>query len=348
MLFITDALQYPYDEGFRKFSYYLYLYLTDRADADVLLLNENSHIIDDDKVCYIKTNKGLLSYKLIKKIKPYNYIVYLPISSVSFFSIMRACIIKFFSKSKVVVVGLQERKYSNIQKGIIKKIHNITFVLLNGVSEKIKNIFANTIIIESGVDINKFNIIENPDDIIKIKNKYAIPLNKKIFLHVGHIKKGRNIEELIAIQNRVKDCQVVLVGSTSTECEHELKDLLIDNGIIIIDQYIENISELYNIADCYLFLVKSHSNFISQPLSVLEALACGLPVAAYDYILGNRLSHIKEGIKYFDSLDKIVEFLNNYSIISIKQKKEMSLIIKEHHEWSRVIHDAFVGVFKEN
>jgi glycosyltransferase involved in cell wall biosynthesis len=72
------------------------------------------------------------------------------------------------------------------------------------------------------------------------------------------------------------------VSSTSTpvDCPKDvsLQRELEAKGIIVIDKYIECIEEIYQLSDCYVFPVTFEGGCIGIPLSVLEAMACNLPV----------------------------------------------------------------------
>jgi glycosyltransferase involved in cell wall biosynthesis len=46
----------------------------------------------------------------------------------------------------------------------------------------------------------------------------------------------------------------------------------------VIDTYVPNIEDIYRLSDLYLFLAESDTAAIELPLSVLEAMACNLPV----------------------------------------------------------------------
>ena len=64
-----------------------------------------------------------------------------------------------------------------------------------------------------------------------------------------------------------------------------------ESGVNILSGYLENIEEVYQMADAYLFPTKSGNYVISVPLSVMEALACGTAAVAYKDI------HSKDSIK---------------------------------------------------
>jgi len=64
-------------------------------------------------------------------------------------------------------------------------------------------------------------------------------------------------------------------------------------GFRIIDEYVPNIEEIYNLADCYVFPTFKRHNCIDMPLSVMEAMACNIPVISTKF--GGLPKIFKEG-----------------------------------------------------
>ena len=59
-----------------------------------------------------------------------------------------------------------------------------------------------------------------------------------------------------------------------------LKKHLKASGVTIIQKHIDNIEEIYQMSDCYIFPVVERSGAVGFPLSVIEAMACNLPVVS--------------------------------------------------------------------
>ena len=112
----------------------------------------------------------------------------------------------------------------------------------------------------------------------ELRCKYDIRADKIVLLHVGHVCKSRNLEWLIEVKNRRPNIEVVIVGSTYNESDLELHGELENQGIIIINQYIESMAEIYNLANYYVFPVLDDHGAIATPLSVLEAMSCNVPI----------------------------------------------------------------------
>lgn len=72
----------------------------------------------------------------------------------------------------------------------------------------------------------------------------------------------------------------VVVGSSSTPHDAALVAELRAGGVRVIDEPVAAIDALYRLADCYVFPAAGETSAIDLPLSVLEAMACDLPVVS--------------------------------------------------------------------
>lgn len=124
-------------------------------------------------------------------------------------------------------------------------------------------------------------IEKTKEEISYLYKKFSIPQDKKILLYVGNFLPHKNLSRLLEAFSKMKgkeDCRLILVGKafegrTKSNAERELgiEDLTIHTGIV--DQ--EDLVNLYNLAD--LFVLPSLYEGFGLP--ILEALACGTPVA---------------------------------------------------------------------
>ncbi len=140
---------------------------------------------------------------------------------------------------------------------------------------------------------------------------------------MGHLNEGRNLKSLIPLQKN--DIQVVIASSSSTPKDaigHEsIKQELLDSGIIILEGYIENIEEIYQLSDVYIFPVQKENSSIGMPLSILEARACGIPVVTTDF--GSVKTYLEDdfgGIIYTNPEN----FLNKVISYKTSEKKNFS------------------------
>ncbi len=164
------------------------------------------------------------------------------------------------------------------------------------------------------------------------RKKYNLPYNKKIVLHVGHLKQNRKLKTFLKIQS-LKGFQVVVVGGTGEKTDEFLKNTLKRAGIIVIHEFIKNISEIYRASDLYLFpisdakeqLPESYNEIgaIDLPLSVLEAMACNLPVVTTPFGALPRLFKQGNGFEYAQSENDMIQkvkALINISNVNTRDK----------------------------
>jgi glycosyltransferase involved in cell wall biosynthesis len=121
----------------------------------------------------------------------------------------------------------------------------------------------------------------------ELRARYGIPVSAQVVTQVGHLRSRRNLDHFLRLQSRtepgmqyreLRSYHTVVVASTSTPQDADIKAALTAAGVTVIDTYVPNIEDIYRLSDLYLFLAESDTAAIELPLSVLEAMACNLPV----------------------------------------------------------------------
>jgi glycosyltransferase involved in cell wall biosynthesis len=149
-------------------------------------------------------------------------------------------------------------------------------------------------------------VLEQPKR--RLRDKYGIDHGKFVILHVGSVKKRRNVRLMSQIQT--EDNQTILVGSLSTGVEQDTLDELKSHNCWVWLQYYEHIEELYALADCYVFPTQNGVGSIEMPLSVLEAMACNLPIISTRFGALPRAFKAGEGMFYADTAEEFREGLD--------------------------------------
>jgi len=333
---VSEAIKRPFDEGVKIFVYNLIKELA--KHSTVMGLSRSASFEGGiEKFCTkaLPENKLLLSLYLWKKIKVFkpDLIYYIPTACATVFGFLRAKILKFYGNgAKTVMITLQPREYSAISKKIIPFI---VPDLVLAQSAKTRNVLyslgCKVKIIATGVDLQKYTPVSKK---VKdsLRKKHGFPANKFIVLHVGHINRNRNAQIMKDIQD-IHGVQAIIVGSTSYPEDRYLAEELKKANVIVINSYIENIEEIYQSVDCYLFPVFSEGACTEIPLSVFEAMACNLPIVSTKF---RGLPHVvktQDDFAYVNTMDDVIPKIK--SIRQIARPQTRYLI--ERYSWENVI-----------
>ena len=178
----------------------------------------------------------------------------------------------------------------------------------------------NVHIIPTGIEVERF-YKENIDfkKVIVLKEKYNIKDDDFIILFVGRIAKEKSIDFLIDNQihllRKNKKCKLLIVGGGPDLDDLKKKSKKLGDNIIFTGKVPWNdVPYYYHLASC--FATASHTE--TQGLTVIEAMAAGIPVVALDDESFNTV--IKENIDGYLFSDK-KKYRN--SILSLMNDKEL-------------------------
>ena len=298
VLFAYELLYPPYDEGVKKFA--------------CMVSNELQNEHTTQSVKYTKclptilNNLAFIPRLIIKKLtfNP-DICIYMPQASLTFLSHIKIAGLHLFYGNKLVIIGTQKRSMSSWQSSVVKRLPSPhTFVMSSTMADELTELDIKSLILNIGIELKKYKPVANKSN---LRDKYNLPHNKKILLHVGHIRESRNISWLIDVQKNLDDIQVVIVGSTSTSSEDKLHDELTESGIIVIHDYLPDVSELYQLSDYYCFPVVINTAAMEIPLSVLESMASNIPVLTTRF---GRLPELFQEDEYYTYIGSASDIIN--------------------------------------
>ena len=325
MIVLTDTLSNKVDEGYAKIAYSLAKRLKSETDTLVDFSTDKNTIADISMKC-----SKLFFSKKLKKICNNQNILYIPKASNSRGTILRLISLKsYIHAKKITVLFSQFQKMSKFEGRLLKSLNVNIFVL----SEKSKLRFLkydiNATVLKLGVDTHKFLPVSSEEK-LNLRKKYGFSQDDKILLHVGHLKYGRNIIPFSQLDGYKK----ILVASPSTVADEGIFERIETNSdLYILNHYIESIEEIYQIADCYVFLVEDEQNCIDIPLSVLEACSCNLPIVSTSY--GDMLKFENDGFKILRNIDLSSIRIALKEALSCKKIENRNLIIE--FDWNNRI-----------
>lgn len=281
---VSDDLSGVADEGIKKYSVALAAAL--RAGHDPLLISTvgPTAIAAVRVVPTARTFIGAALRHTIRQHRP-EIVIYAARGSATFFSILRAELLRrYYPTAKVVLLALQTRRHNPLQRRLIRALRpDLIGVGSRSNADYLAGLDCRVALLPSGVDLEQFRPVDAATR-RRLREGHGLRPDRPLVLHVGHLEAGRNIRRLASLAAGGV-CQVALVTSSSTaaQAEHELGRELRAAGVRVITTYQPQIEVLYQMADCYLFPTVSTDNAIDIPLSVLEALACDLPVVTTRY-----------------------------------------------------------------
>lgn len=207
-------------------------------------------------------------------------VVYVSRSSATLAALVRSRLLRAISGRRVVMVALQPRTLGRVGRLFARVLWpDLLLVSTHAEVDNARALGARAQLMITGVDLERFRP-PAPREKDELRRKWGLPLDGKILLHVGHLTGGRNLDALLSLARR-PGWSVVFVASSQHDVDSSaLEGRLRDGGLIVLKGFFPDVGEIYRAADCYVFPTASSDHAIALPLSVLEALASNIPVAA--------------------------------------------------------------------
>jgi len=305
----SERLALPGDEGIKNYAVNLIRALQPRHD--VLALTTFGADVPEWGVRNVRSNQLLLAAGLARLVRAFRpeIIFYVPTAAATPFSFARASVLKTYARgAPVALVALQVRRYGRLARAIMPHLCPDLVLVQSATTEaSLRQLARRMRRVPPGIDIDRFRPV---DTITRnaLRADYGIAPSTRLIVHVGHLKRGRNVQALIPLHDP-PDQRVLVVGSTSTEQDEALAAELRDRGIQVITGFVPQIASIYQMADAYVFPVVAEDSAIDVPLSVLEAMACALPVVATRYGGLPALLPDGPGLRYVDAQEQLPQAL---------------------------------------
>lgn len=140
--------------------------------------------------------------------------------------------------------------------------------------EILKYVNRDVEVIPNGINVELFNRIDKKE----ARTKLGFPQDKKIVMSVGRCRVEKNLANFVKVANlKIKDALFVLVGD-GDQLKY-LKHLALNGNVRFVGNVNNNDVPLYMACADVLVNTSLSEGF---PVSILEGLACGLPIVAPD------------------------------------------------------------------
>lgn len=309
------------DEGYRNIAFTL-----------IKRLSKDFQVLEADI-------KEVYSINFWKKIREFNPEIVHYITAPSMYSFIILTFIKLVcdKDTKFMMSSLHPYFFKLLRNSIFKRLvyllrpDLITFQCYE-IENALKEIGINHKFLANGIDINRFKPV-NDKQKFKLRRKYGISPEKFVILHVGHVKNERGLKIFKEIQNEIKNVQVLIVASSYFKTDQKLFKELLASNCMILNEYMENIEEIYALSDSYVFPTPK-GNSILMPLSVMEAMCSNIAVFSTEFegLVDN--FEESEGLFFFNEKNELCDKLNEFieKPISINNREK---ILK--YSWDNVI-----------
>jgi glycosyltransferase involved in cell wall biosynthesis len=160
------------------------------------------------------------------------------------------------------------------------------------------------------------------------REKIGVERGSYVFLHVGRIEPGRNLERLTTLAATPGSSAVaVAVGQPG---DRQLRSRLDRAGVRVVPDP-ASVEPYFRAADCYVFPVDAHGEEVEQPLAVFEALASGVPVITTPF--GGLRDHLPPGddLFYIESDDELLA-----AAAQLRQRRAPEVRSMVDFSWDRV------------
>jgi len=315
-IFIIGEVIGNRDEGMKNTSYSIYTELK-KIGYDVSALSPKKFFYPS-------------FWREIKKFNP-EIVHYIAGPSIISFIILK--FLKIYCRNVKTLMSVIHPKYL-LSKRIISILSpDLMLIQTYDMEELCKDIKCDFTFLPNGVDTKKFQPV-NHDLKKRLREKFNVAHDKFVVLHVGNIRKGRNLSVFKKINH--EDVEVIIVSSGTISKDETHYQELNQYGFRIIDEYIPNIDEMYNLADCYVFPTFKRHNCIEMPLSVMEAMSCNIPVISTKFGALPRVFEEGDGLIFANNEDEIINGIT-----------KLKLRIEEIHVRDKILAYSWFEVVKE-
>lgn len=197
--------------------------------------------------------------------------------------------------------------------------------------------------IPNGLDISSFKKYKKEDK-NNLRLKLQIPLDKKVFISVGNIAKGKDPGILVdSFSTMSKDYLIILLGNGPLF--ETLKEKTDNITNVEFKGKVDNVAEYLGASDY--FVSASHSEGL--PNAVLEAMGCGLPVLLSDIPAHKEIIEKNKNSGLLFKTKDLVSFKNSvFEIVSLEYEimSKSSKSIIDNYFTSKIMSNNYASYYK--
>lgn len=326
IVIVSEDLVAPWDEGIKKFAFSIGRALSSDHPVRVINVDRAGAIFGNGAKAAVGKPEGLgagpeqsrairdvpstrtfVQPALRREIASFvpEIIIYVASPSSTVGSFLRAYALhRHWRHARTGMVALIPRRHPGRLRVLLgATAPDVVFVPSNASLLHLRDLSLCGELLPVGVDLEQFRPAQ-PGEKEALRRAHGVPAGATVYLHVGHLSPKRNVGALARLASE-PNAHVIVIGSTSTPEDLSLRLSLEKAGVRVIREYVP-VEQFYRLADCYVFPVIDTEGCVEIPLSVLEALASGLPVVARPFGGLRDVLAPGEDLRYFDTEEEMV------------------------------------------
>ncbi len=304
ILLATEEITTRPDRGLLVFVMHLARYLNRLSDLTIVYADGNPE--EGQRALKILSKNFVVTLDLLQllRMESFDIVLYVPSSSFNASGLLRSVTLRTLVKAPTIVIALQHRRIGKLHS-LFSRMRTPELILtpVGELSLGMEGLGQRTGFIIPGFDDQIFKPV-SPEVKARLRHKYGFPPDQFVILHVGHIKENHNMQVFLKHREWGRDIVPIVKGG---DVERSWLHRLQMAGVIVFDEYLDSMHELYQAADCYLFPVSNPTGALEFPLSVVEASACNLPVVTTPFGALPEIIREGEGFHYIRSFAEIPE-----------------------------------------
>lgn len=199
----------------------------------------------------------------------------------------------------------------------------------------------NTRFFPNGVDVKKFKpTSEKRKNDLRVK--FQISRQAFVVLHLASLRRERNLEIFKKIQAE-EGIQVLILGRENETADKKLLRELREAGCLVWIQHFPHVDQIYNMSDCYVFPTMHKKACIETPLSVLEAMACNLPIISTRFGALPTIFNEGSGFFFTENAEHIPQILLDVKNSNLPVETRANVF---PYAWGTLTQDL-IGIYKE-
>lgn len=324
------------DEGVLNVLDQLLRYLAQRAD--LLVIHSRGRVPDRYRALRTNIPRFWPSREIAREIRDFEaaLVLYVPSASVTAAALVRGALIeRALRPIPVALFGLQRRRYGGAWPWVIRSVHPSRIIVGSRAAAQV--LASAGVPCESvalGVDTRRFDTVTRERK-LELRRELGLPADKPLFLHVGHLRATRGLERLADLPMEL-DIAGVMIASTATPEDRQVRDGLERAGIRVIREHLPNVADYFRASDVYVFPVRNDEAAIEFPLSVLEAMACNLPVVTTRFGALPEMFPDTQGLHFWNGESRLAELVRTALESTPATRKAV-----EERDWKSSFDDLF-------